>query len=89
MTRESSCVTRNAIWSLSGKTALVIGGTRGIGFAVGEEQAELGAAVHTCSRNEADLNQCLQEWSAKGFTVTGFVCDATSRVQREQLLEKV
>ncbi|GFY96812.1 NAD(P)-binding Rossmann-fold superfamily protein [Actinidia rufa] len=34
-------------------------------------------------------NRCLQEWAAKGFTVTGSVCDASSRPQREQLLEKV
>lgn len=84
---ESS--SRNARWSLAGMTALVTGGTRGIGHAVVEELAELGAAVHTCSRNEAELNQRLQEWTAKGFTVTGSVCDASSRPQREQLLEKV
>ncbi|GFS33552.1 NAD(P)-binding Rossmann-fold superfamily protein [Actinidia rufa] len=57
--------------------------------AVVEELAELGSTVHTCSRNEAELNRCLQEWAAKGFTVTGSVCDASSRPQREQLLEKV
>ncbi|KAL7583535.1 hypothetical protein Lser_V15G44201 [Lactuca serriola] len=86
---ESSSKTRNSRWSLAGMTALVTGGTRGIGYAVVEELAELGAAVHTCSRNEAELNHRLQEWSSKGFTVTGSVCDATSRPQREQLLEKV
>ena len=86
---ESSSETRNSRWSLAGMTALVTGGTHGIGYAVVEELAELGAAVHTCSRNEAELNQRLQEWSSKGFTVTGSVCDAASRPQREQLLEKI
>ncbi|KAI3757915.1 hypothetical protein L6452_05459 [Arctium lappa] len=86
---ESGSGARNSRWSLAGMTALVTGGTRGIGYAVVEELAELGAAVHTCSRNEIELNQRLQEWSAKGFTITGSVCDATSRPQREQLLEKV
>ncbi|KAJ0752942.1 putative oxidoreductase [Helianthus annuus] len=73
----------------AGMTALVTGGTRGIGYAVVEELAELGTVVHTCSRNEAELNQRLQEWSAKGYTVTGSVCDASSHTQRQQLLEKV
>ncbi|XP_076958254.1 tropinone reductase homolog At5g06060-like [Bidens hawaiensis] len=76
-------------WSLAGTTALVTGGTRGIGYAVVEELAAFGAAVHTCSRNEAELTQRLQEWSAKGFTVTGSVCDASSPSQRQHLLQKV
>ncbi|KAK9050963.1 hypothetical protein SSX86_027588 [Deinandra increscens subsp. villosa] len=80
--------TRNFRWSLAGMTAVVTGGTRGIGHAVVEELAELGAAVHTCSRNEVELNQRLQEWSAKGLAVTGSVCDVTSRPQRQELLEK-
>ncbi|XP_024970889.1 tropinone reductase homolog At5g06060-like [Cynara cardunculus var. scolymus] len=86
---ETGSATRNSRWSLAGMTALVTGGTRGIGYAVVEELAEMGAAVHTCSRNEAELNQRLLEWSAKGLTITGSVCDATSRPQREQLLQKV
>ncbi|KAL8199823.1 hypothetical protein R6Q57_013391 [Mikania cordata] len=85
----SGTVNRNLRWSLAGTTALVTGGTRGIGYAVVEELAELGAAVHTCSRNEAELSQRLQEWSAKGFTVTGSVCDASSRPEREHLLQQV
>jgi len=77
-------------------TALVTGGTRGIGRAVVEELAALGAAVHTCSRNEADLRARLAEWdaaaAAAGATrgaVTGSVCDVSARDQREQLLRDV
>ncbi|KAI3757917.1 hypothetical protein L6452_05461 [Arctium lappa] len=79
----------NSRWSLEGMTALVTGGTRGIGYAVVEELAALGAVVHTCSRNGAELNQRLQEWSDKGFNVTGSVCDVASRPQREHLMEQV
>uniref|UniRef100_A0A7N0TLI7 3-oxoacyl-[acyl-carrier-protein] reductase n=1 Tax=Kalanchoe fedtschenkoi TaxID=63787 RepID=A0A7N0TLI7_KALFE len=73
-------------WSLHGTTALVTGGTRGIGHAVVEELAGLGAKVHTCSRNEAELAECLKDWEGKGFAVTGSVCDASSRPQREALI---
>nr|GEX66366.1 tropinone reductase homolog At5g06060-like [Tanacetum cinerariifolium] len=82
-------VSRDPRWCLAGMTALVTGGTRGIEYAKAEELAELGAVVHTCSRNEVELNQRLQEWSDKGFSVTGSVCDVTSRLEREQLVEKV
>ncbi|XP_022892624.1 tropinone reductase homolog At5g06060-like isoform X1 [Olea europaea var. sylvestris] len=87
MAREGQ--SRTSRWSLSGMTALVTGGTRGIGQATVEELSEMGATVHTCSRNEAELHQRLQEWNAKGFKVSGSVCDASSRDQRTELVEKV
>ncbi|KAI9089673.1 hypothetical protein K1719_028966 [Acacia pycnantha] len=57
-------------WSLSGMTALVTGGTRGIGHAIVEELAEFGASVHICSRNQAEIDKCLKEWKSKGFGVS-------------------
>ncbi|XP_058739665.1 tropinone reductase homolog isoform X2 [Vicia villosa] len=77
-------------WSLEGMIALVTGGTRGIGYAIVEELAEFGAAVHICSRNEDDINKCLEEWKSKGFNVTGSVlCDILSHEQRKTLMENV
>ncbi len=58
-------------------------------YAIVEELAGLGATVHTCCRNEAELNKCLHEWEAKGFQVTGSVCDLVSRLQREELINTV
>ncbi|KAG6433808.1 hypothetical protein SASPL_105425 [Salvia splendens] len=76
-------------WSLHGMTALVTGGTKGIGFAIVEELAEFGATIYTCSRNGPELNERLKEWDAKGFKVKGSVCDLTSKTQREELIKNV
>ncbi|KAG6382241.1 hypothetical protein SASPL_158122 [Salvia splendens] len=57
----------NSRWSLPGMTALVTGGTRGIG--------------------RAESAFALVEF--EGFNVSGSVCDASSREQRSQLMDKV
>lgn len=54
-----------------------------------EELSEHGATVYTCSRNEAELNTLLQDWTSKGFKVTGSICDVSSKDQRIQLMQRV
>ena len=58
-------------------------------YAIVEELCGLGAKVHTCSRNEAELSECLSHWHTKGFRVTGSVCDVLNPSQREELIHKV
>ena len=45
--------------------------------------------MHTCSRNETELNERIQEWKSKGLQVSGSVCDLKIRAQREKLMETV
>ncbi|KAF8010758.1 hypothetical protein BT93_J1412 [Corymbia citriodora subsp. variegata] len=54
--------------------------------AIVEELAGLGAAVYTCSRKEAEVNECLKDWESKGFRVAGSACDVSSRSEREKLV---
>ncbi|KAL7597311.1 hypothetical protein Lser_V15G31369 [Lactuca serriola] len=80
---------REQRWSLKGMTALVTGGTRGIGYSIVEELAGFGASIHTCSRNAKEINERLEEWKGKGYVVTGSVCDLASKEQREELMNTV
>ncbi|RZC43462.1 hypothetical protein C5167_036413 [Papaver somniferum] len=86
-TRSSSDLSLR--WSLKGKTALVTGATKGIGHAIAEELAGFGAAVHITARNETAIEECLQNWREKGYTVTGSVSDATVPDDREKLIKTV
>ncbi|KAH0454191.1 hypothetical protein IEQ34_016115 [Dendrobium chrysotoxum] len=76
-------------WSLQGTTALVTGGTKGIGLAIVEELARFGATVHTCARNESELHECLEKWKILKLNVSGSVCDISSRSEREKLMDTV
>ncbi|KAF8673016.1 hypothetical protein HU200_049088 [Digitaria exilis] len=85
----SAVRTRAERWSLAGTTALVTGGSKGIGHAIVEELAGFGARVHTCARNAAELEEARRRWAEKGLVVTVSVCDVAVRSDREELMATV
>jgi NAD(P)-dependent dehydrogenase (short-subunit alcohol dehydrogenase family) len=60
---------------LTGRTALVTGGTKGIGRAVVEGLAAEGARVAFCARTDADVAKVEQELQAAGHDVAGTAVD--------------
>lgn len=57
--------------------------------AIVEELAGFGAKIHVCDKSKTLLNQSLCEWEKKRFQVSGSVCDASIRLERETLMQTV
>ncbi|XP_047270628.1 tropinone reductase homolog At2g29260, chloroplastic isoform X2 [Capsicum annuum] len=56
-------------------------------YAIMDELCGLGATVHTCARNKDELGTCLRGWKDEGFAVSGSLCDVSSQVDRQRLME--
>jgi Tropinone reductase 1 len=75
---------------LTGKRALVTGGTRGIGRAVVELLARSGAEVFVVARDGARLDERLEGWRSEGdFAVDGLAMDVTDAEARAQLCQRL
>ncbi len=62
-------------FDLTGKTAIVTGGSRGIGREMAEGLAEAGANLMLCSRKAEQLDGSVAAFAAKGYNVAGKTCD--------------
>jgi gluconate 5-dehydrogenase len=72
------------LFDLSGRTALVTGGSRGLGLQIAEALGEAGAKILLTSRKAADLEEAAALLQAKGIDTRWVAADAsrTDEVQR-------
>ena len=74
---------------LEGKTAIVTGGSRGIGKAVARELALSGCDVVICARGPEDLELAARELSLEtGRKVVGITADTTSTPDVERMVQE-
>jgi gluconate 5-dehydrogenase len=63
------------LFDLTGKTAIVTGGSRGIGKEMAEGLAEAGANLMLCARRAEWLDETVAEFNSRGFMTSGKTCD--------------
>jgi NAD(P)-dependent dehydrogenase (short-subunit alcohol dehydrogenase family) len=76
-------------WDLIGKTAVVTGGSKGIGFAIVEEMLQLGCYVIVIARNENLLLEKQTNWIKKGYQVTVIAADVSNKAFNDKILSSI
>ena len=67
----------NELFNLTGRVAIVTGGSRGIGVEMATALAESGASLMLCARRAEWLDETVEQFRANNFNVIGQACDVT------------
>ena len=70
------------LFDLSGKTALITGGSRGLGLQIAEALGEAGAKVMLSSRKAADLEEAAAHLKAKGIDGVKLASEARALIAK-------
>lgn len=65
------------LFDLTGRTAIVTGGSRGIGREMAEALGEAGANLMLCARRSEWLDRSVAELTARGFNTAATACDVS------------
>lgn len=81
---------RNTIdlFNLKGKTALITGGSRGLGLQMAQALGEAGAKIVISSRKAVDLEQATAELLKQGIDATYIAADAGKELEIHKLAEE-
>jgi 2-deoxy-D-gluconate 3-dehydrogenase len=82
-------MTYKDLFDVRGKTALVTGARKGIGFAIASALAEHGANLIVVSSQQTDNDELSKIAAKSGVTYTTFACDFRSRQDTLDLIEKI
>ena len=73
-------------YDLRGKTALVTGGSRGLGLVLARELAREGARLVISARDAAELERARTDLAGRGADVLAIQCDVTDRTQVDDMV---
>lgn len=75
--------------NMSGRVAVVTGGTQGIGLAITEALSEAGAQVIALTNDEGQIGTAISEMSSKGYDISAKVLDVTDSSAVEAVADEI
>ncbi len=78
----------NSLFDMTGKVAVITGSTKGIGRAIAEEMARLGARVVISSRKADACEQVAAELKAQGFEAMAVPCHVGRKADLQNLVDR-
>ena len=76
------------LFDLSGKTALVTGGSRGLGLQMAQALGEAGARIMLTSRKAADLEQAVASLQDQGIDARWIAADCAREADIQRLTDE-
>ncbi len=77
------------LFDLTGKVALVTGGTHGLGMAVATALAQAGATLVVNGHSAGKMENALKEYAANGIEAHGYLFDVTDEKQVTEYVDKI
>ena len=74
---------------LSGRVALVTGGSRGLGLQIAEALGEMGAKLALTARKKDELDQAKKHLASLGISSQAFVCDLGKRETIPPVIDEI
>jgi NAD(P)-dependent dehydrogenase (short-subunit alcohol dehydrogenase family) len=76
------------LFSLTGRVAIVTGGSRGLGEEMAEGLAEAGASLMICARRDEWLQPTLEKFRSQGVRVEGMIADVSNPRDVQAVVDK-
>ena len=80
--------TSQELFSLAGKTALVTGGSRGLGLQMAEALGEQGARIVLSARKQAELDEAVAHLKARGVDASAIAVDLSDDAQVQPFVDE-
>lgn len=77
------------LFNLTGKRALITGGTHGLGMAMAEGLADAGAELVITGTTPAKMDEALNHYKSKDYAVSGYLFDVTDEIAAKKNVEKI